>query len=133
MTAAQDTREVQHDLERIGLTVSFDDAQTLRRAAMTLHRWAELECGDSTDHVSFAIERDDETGIPYMCVYPHRDDSPPTRQKIADRETGALRRIATVCERIGAHYYHQTDPRGAALRIHTEPMTSSDYTRGVAI
>lgn len=131
MTAEQDTREVMRDLERLGVSVTFEDAQTLRRAQLTLHRWAELECGDGNDYASWAIERDDETGIPYMCRYPYRGDS--TRHRIADREAGALRRVAAVCARYGLHYFHQGDPRGNALRIHTEPMTNSDYTKGVCV
>lgn len=131
MTAAQDTRDIQTDLERRGVSVTFDDAQTLRRAAWTLHRWAELECGDGNDHASWAIERDEDSGVPYFVTYPYRGDT--YRRKIADRERGALRRIADVCERYGLHYFHQGDPRGAALYVHTEPLQDTDYTRGVAI
>jgi hypothetical protein len=36
---------------------SFEDASALRRISMTLHRWHELECGDSNDYGSWAIER----------------------------------------------------------------------------
>jgi hypothetical protein len=131
MTAAQDTREVMRDLERIGVSISYDDAQTLRRAQITLHRWAELECGTSGDYASWVIERDDETNIPYLVTYPHRGE--PFRRRIADRETGALKRIVKVCAKYGLHYYHQGDPRGCALRISTEPMTDGDYTRGICV
>jgi hypothetical protein len=119
------------DLERRGIEITFADAQTLRRAQLTLHRWAELECGDGNDYASWAIERDDETGVPYMVTYPHRGE--PRRHRIADRETGALRRVAAVCNKYGLHFYHQGDPRGCALRIDTEPMTDSDYTHGVCV
>lgn len=37
--------------------ISEDDALALRRIAMTLHRWHELECGDGNDYGSWAIER----------------------------------------------------------------------------
>src|SRR5215471_2009159 len=37
--------------------ISYEHALTLRRCAMTLHRWFELECGDGNDHGSWAIER----------------------------------------------------------------------------
>ena len=51
---------------------------------------------------------------------------------IADRERGALKRVAAECKRIGAHFYHQSDPRGCVLYIGAEPMSDSDYHRGVA-
>jgi hypothetical protein len=43
-------------------------------------------------------------------VYPHA--GPSKRYPIADREAGALRRVAKVCAELGLHFYHQTDPRG---------------------
>jgi hypothetical protein len=53
----------QHDcigpLTRAG--IERDDAMALRRIAMTLHRWHELECGSD----SGAIERDEKTGKPF--------------------------------------------------------------------
>jgi hypothetical protein len=33
------------------------DAVQLRRIAMTLHRWRELECGNSNNYASWAIVR----------------------------------------------------------------------------
>lgn len=46
-------------LLRAGITL--EDAYALRCIAMTLHRWHELECGDSNEHGSWAIERQPET------------------------------------------------------------------------
>lgn len=40
---------------RLGVTIPEADANTLRRAACTLHRWAELECGACDDYVSWAM------------------------------------------------------------------------------
>lgn len=37
--------------------ISRDDAEALRRISMTLHRWHELECGDSNDYASWTIAR----------------------------------------------------------------------------
>ena len=37
--------------------IEYDDAQALRRIAMTLHRWHELECGDGNNYGSWSIER----------------------------------------------------------------------------
>jgi hypothetical protein len=109
---------------------TFDDANTLRRAQMTLHRWAELECGDGDNYKSWSIERDETTDIPYLCIYPH--DGKPHRRRIADKERGALHRVAEVCKRLNAHFYHQGDPRGCALYVSMEPMPDHNYTHGVA-
>jgi hypothetical protein len=113
------------------LGIGVDDANVLRRAQMTLHRSAELECGDGNDYASWAIERDEETGKPYMCRYPHNGKM--HRSRIADREAGALRRIAEVCKRNDLHFYHQGDPRGCALYVAREPLDESNYNRGVAM
>jgi hypothetical protein len=129
-TASMKTRILADNLNRRGIAASLAQAETLRRAEMTLHRWAELECGDGNDFASWAIERDEETGKPFMCRYPHAGKS--SRSPIADREAGALRRVAAVCKALNCHYYHQTDPRGCALYVSAEPLTDSDYTRGIA-
>jgi len=97
--------------------VSYEDAAKLRRIEMTLHRWAELECGDSNEYASWAIERDEETEKPYMVRRIHSDGRM-YRNRIADKESGALRRLG----RIMAAYpdlvsYHQGDPRSCALYI----------------
>ena len=112
------------------LGIPFSDANTLRRAELVLHRWAEQECGDGNDYASWAIERDETTGKPFRCLYPHT--SAATRTPIADREAGALRRVRMVCAAHGLSFYHQTDPRGCALYVAREPLTDSAYTRGVA-
>jgi len=114
---------------RLGVDLSLDDCATLRRAELTLHRWHELECGDSDNCKSWSIERDETTGKPYMCIYPHTGESycNPT----PDREAGAMRRVQEVCKRNGLHYYQQTDPRGCALYVSTEGVTHDNYTNGV--
>ena len=114
------------------LNITTDDANTLRRAERTLTRWAELECGDGNDWASWSIERDEVTGKPYRHTYPH-DGTVTHRLAVADREAGALRRVAEVCQRNGLHFYHQTDPRGCALYVAREPLTDTQYTRGVAV
>lgn len=132
MNAYERTRNLALRMERrFHRVFDLSDVATLRRAEATLHRWAEGECGDSNDLASWSIERDEETGIPYRCVYPH--NGKPRRYRIPDREAGALRRVAKVCERLGLHFYHQTDPRGCALYVSTEPLTDRDYTRGVPV
>lgn len=132
---ATETERATYDLMAMigkrGTPISYADAYTLRRAAMTLHRWAELECGDGDDHKSWAIERSEESGRPLMGYHWH--DGTTQYDPIPDRETGALRRVKALCDRLGLHFYHQADPRGAALYVSTEPLTQSDYTRGIAV
>ena len=125
------------------------EAETLRRAERTLHRWAELECGDGNSFASWAIERDEATGKPYLVTYPH--NGPTRRRRIADRETGALRRVNAAVSARNARFegrngcpsdvitpYHQGDPRGVALylvRASDVPAgasVDSYYSRGIA-
>lgn len=121
------------------------EAEILRRAERTLHRWAELECGDGNSSASWAIERDEATGKPYIVTYPH--NGPTRRRRIADRETGAWRRVNAVVSARNARTrlrkdkitpYHQGDPRGVALylvRASDVPAgasVDSYYSRGIA-
>jgi len=89
--------------------IAHDDAMALRRIAMALHNWHEKECGDDYG----CIERDEVTGRPHwlnsrtMCRHP-----------IADRETGALKRLNIIMAKYPTlSAYVQGDPRGAALYI----------------
>ena len=115
-------------LGRYGVTVSEDDARTLRRAEITLRRWGERQCGNTYDRgnyvVSVAIERDENTGHPYEARHIHTRGRPvgaerPILRRIPDLERGALARVAEVCNRLGLVFYHQTDPRGASLYVGT--------------
>ena len=111
--------------------VTYQDAQALRRISMTLQRWHEMECG--TDRG--AIERDDETGVPYYRTVRG------TRYRTRDMETGALKRLAAIMARyphLKAHV--QGDPRGAALYIWTPRNAAvygddvdANYSRGIAV
>jgi len=132
MTAADKTYTVQRALASRGIAVSFEDAETFRRAEMTLSNWGELECGGGNDYASWSIERDETTGKPFRVTYPHEGQS--RRRRIADREAGALRRVANLCKTLGVHYFHQADPRGVSLYVGKEPMTDQSYSgQGVAI
>lgn len=119
--------------------ISLDDAYTLRRIAMTLHRWHELECGDGNG----CIERDEKTGIPYWYNSNSRYLGANDRRaysRIPDREKGAQKRLAAVMVRYPElTAYVQTDPRGAALFIlrpgdvPAGADVDSYYSRGVAV
>jgi hypothetical protein len=54
------------------------------------------------------------------------------RTAIADRESGALKRIAKLCAEHKFYFFHQTDPRGCALYVSNLPLTDNNYTHGVA-
>jgi hypothetical protein len=111
--------------------VSEADAYALRRAAMQLHRWYELECGTGNG----GVERDEVTGKTYWvnAMTGHRS---PTR----DIETPALARVAKIMARYPLlAVYHQTDPRGAPLYILRPDdvpegkEAESYYSRGLAV
>jgi len=131
MSARSDTLEILNRLQARGISLSFDEVNTLRRAEIVLQRWAEGECGDSNDYSSRCIVRDDE-GKPYMEVIPHQSNAKARRWRIPDREAGALRRVSAICKAHGLYFFHQTDPRGCALYVSNEPLTDSDYSRGVS-
>lgn len=129
-------------LQSLGFT--FDECEKLRRISMTLRRWHELECGNGDDHSDWAIERDDNgDGLPYLVTHIHPRKGAPARTiktRIADRETGAKKRLAQILEsKPGFSAYIQGDPRGAALYIlrpgdipdGEEP--GSYYNRGICI
>lgn len=131
------TRECIGRLTALG--ISYDDATALRRIAMTLHRWNELECG--TDRG--AIERDEVTGKPYwysQSLTPGNGPHTQRRYAVADRERGAQKRLAAIMARYPhLSAYEQGDPRGAALYI-LKPgdvpageRAESYYSRGVAV
>lgn len=128
---------LENTLRALGFT--SDEADTLRRISNTLQRWYELECGND----SGAIERDDATGKPYWINYHSRylsANDPRSRSIVADREAGALRRLAKImAKHAPLTTYIQTDPRGAALYI-LRPGDIPDgsdvescYTRGLCV
>ncbi len=103
-----------------------EHAATLRRAQMTLHRWAEEICNGT-------IQRDgaDGDGQPFRH-YGNGTAGPFLTTRIPDRERGALARIAKICKASDLHFYHQTDPRGCALYVSAEPLTDQNYSRAIA-
>lgn len=101
-------------LQELGFT--YDEANQLRRIEMTLHRWAELECGDSNAHGSWCITRGRKElrhgqhsgGHGAHNVFIHDDNETPFREyhshssneaeysAIPDREKGALKRLSAI-------------------------------------
>lgn len=135
-------------LQSLGFT--YDEAASLRRIEMTLQRWSEQECGDGNDHGSWAIERDEETGKPYRVHHHYlhgRGKDYVTRYAIADREAGALKRLAAIVAARNARnpdadpliHYHQGDCRGCMLYllkrsdIRPGEEIGSTYNRGLAV
>jgi hypothetical protein len=132
-------------LRSLGFT--SEEAEQLRRISMTLHRWHERECGDGNG----CIERDETTGKAYWL-----NSHTMKRSAVADREKGALKRLAAILgQRNGRPAvvngrlnaapagkltaYIQTDPRGAALYI-IRPSdvpagadVSAHYNRGICV
>lgn len=125
-------------LEALGM--DYPTIQTLRRISMTLQRWFELECGDSDNYASWAIERDEESDLPYRVVHRHQSPGAVIRYRIADREKGARKRLAAImAQHPGLIAYVQGDPRGCALHIlRKEDVRDGEeidsvYTRGIAV
>lgn len=115
---------------------------------MTLHRWHELECGDSNDYASWTIARGrkvngvfeyDDNGTPFEECHVHTENKA-RYTPIADRERGALKRLQAIMARYpGFAFYVQGDPRGASLYILrpgdilADASVDSCYTRGIAV
>lgn len=141
-TTQKERYEVMHRLDRLG--IAYEDAVALRRIALTLHRWFELECGDGNDYGSWAIERDEATDVPYMVHHHYRHgqgQDTTTKRKIADKENGARKRLAVILAKYPTlHAYIQTDPRGASLYLLTDEQLAyynqpieSIYNNGIVV
>jgi hypothetical protein len=115
---------------------------------MTLHRWHELECGDSNDYASWTITRGrkgkdgfeyDDDGDSYLERHVHSENKA-RYSRIPDREKGALKRLAKIMTAYPTlKAYVQGDPRGAALYI-LRPgdvpegaSVDSCYSNGIAV
>ena len=111
--------------------ITAPDIEALGRIERTLHRWAEDECNGD-------IERDEVTGRPYRDCrnYSFGSTIIPFRRAVADRERGALARLAGIMARYPAlQAYHQSDPRGCALWILPASLTEPErhYTDGISV
>ena len=73
-----------------GLSFTWDEAHSLIRIEMTLHRWAEHECNGNIQR-----EGDQGDGAPrWFSDYAIERDASPKGFRIPDRERGALKRLA---------------------------------------
>jgi hypothetical protein len=137
-------------LDRVkSLGVSLEDALALRRISMTLHRWHELECGNSDDYKSYCVTRGHKNkegfeyaddGKPYLETHYYHNGNGVKYYPIPDRETGANKRLAKIMAKYPTlQAYVQGDPRGASLYI-LRPGDVPDgedvnayYSRGIAV
>jgi len=130
MTRTEARRRDAQELALLAMGYTRAEAESLRRASVTLRRWHERECG--TD--GGCIERDDTTNKPHW-----NSSWTGSLTQIRDLETGALRRIARIVGRGPHTAYIQTDPRGCALYLMRPGDVpeggdaDSYYTRGLAI
>lgn len=130
------------------LGIDLVDACALRRIAMTLHRWHELECGDGNDYASWTVARGhkkngafqyDDNGAAYLEYHSHTAKNA-RYTRIPDRERGAQKRLGKIMAKYPSlSAYIQGDPRGASLYI-LRPgdvpegaTVDSCYPRGVAV
>ena len=134
-------RHMLNALEQLGF--DYTERQQLRRISMTLRRWHELECGTGEGQTTRSIERetDEPDSKPFLRVqYPTSHGYVDTRYPIADRETGARKRLAAIMAKHSSmSAYVQGDPRGAALYI-LRPgdvpagvQAVAYYTRGICV
>lgn len=88
--------------ENVLMTLGFTqaEAEQLRRISMTLRRWHELECGIDGG----CVERDDTTGKAMW-----RSSMSGKAWPIADRETGAKKRLAAILTSRNARFGHQIE------------------------
>ena len=122
--------------------IDYQDAMALRRIAMTLHRWHELECGMGNVYADWCITRGrkangsfeyDDNGKPYEECHVHSENKA-RYTSIPDRERGALKRLAKIMGRYQSlHSYVQPDPRGASLYILPADVSPENYSRGIAV
>ncbi len=115
---AQRQTQQENTLRELGFT--REEAEQLRRISNTLQRWFELECGTGDGQVSRSIERDGEDGEgkPFLRVqYPSAHGYQDHRYPMADRETGARKRLTAIITARNARIT-QPDSKDAERKIH---------------
>lgn len=107
-------------LMQLGFTQQ--EAAHLRRISMTLQRWHERECNGEVQRGDDGVARGYRTNARFLDP-----NDPRYWYRVADRETGAIKRLASIIKARNIrmpkmedplmNYYIQGDPRGAALYI----------------
>ena len=134
---AEEYLHMRQGLSAMGLDTYEIDK--LRRISMTLRAWGERLCNEDIQEA--------DKGRTYRCWADARDNYRVHQTRIPNLGGGALRRLAAMMKaRKGLWYYHQTDPRGAALYIGRkaripkgsgkaarERWIDSNYSSGVAV
>lgn len=90
MTRKEADRLTHQENVLMALGFTKEEAESLRRISMTLHRWHELECGTEAG----CIERDEASGIPQWRYA--SDTGKYCGRPIPDREAGAQKRLAKI-------------------------------------
>ena len=111
MTKREKQRIFELQSKLCDLGFSYEETDALRRISMTLHRWAERECNGD-------VEVDDNGKAYSVNQGGTWNNWKITRHRVPNREAGAKRRLAKImANHPDFTYYHQTDPRGAALYL----------------
>ncbi len=100
--------------------VSYEDAETLRRSAMTLHRVSEHECNGYIQRAEAGMV--DHKGRPMIegkvyAAYNINGPGPIRYSRTADRETPAVERAKAIAAKYGAELEYQGDPRGWPITL----------------
>lgn len=114
MTKREIIRRMEQADRLVELGLTHDEAETIRRISMTLHRWSEHECNGN-------IQRDETTNRPlWYSNYQIEQAKTPKGCPIPDREDGAIKRMGKIISsHPGLAWYHQADPRGAQVYVYS--------------
>ena len=101
MTKQEAMRLTHQENTLFDLGFTRDEIAKLRRISNTLRNWFEQECGTGDYRVSVSIERDGDEpdSKPYKHIqYATAQGWKDRRYPIADRETGARKRLAQIVD-----------------------------------
>jgi hypothetical protein len=117
MTRKESQRLTHQENTLISLGFTSEEAEALRRISMTLHRWHEMECNGD-------VQRCEQTGK----VYKHygRDTGPFLTVRTADREKGALKRLAKIITNRNARFNLQSEDRNYKCDDGTFDIVTAD-------
>lgn len=138
MATTKEREEVIAGLARLGILTN--DAQVIRRNAVVLRRWFEMECGTEINGRSVCIERDENDRPFQRTQYRLGREWIDNCRPVNDLEARARKKLASIMERYhGLKLYIQGDCRGPSVYIlraqDIRPGENIDsvYNRGVAV